>query len=77
LLPTVASLYPTSLESGLYAVPCKAFVATKSAGITNYIPDNYDALEVAAFDVDNWVIEESAIPIDSLLNLKLRGAGER
>ncbi|HEY9693952.1 MAG TPA: hypothetical protein V6D15_17250 [Oculatellaceae cyanobacterium] len=33
----------------------KAFVATKSAGITDYIPDNYNAPEVAAFDVDGWV----------------------
>lgn len=48
----VACGHITLVWSMLYR---KAFVATKSAGITDYIPDKYDAPQIAAFDVDGWV----------------------
>lgn len=34
---------------------CKAFVATRSAGLSDYIPDQYEAPQVEAGDVTGWV----------------------
>ena len=55
----------------------KAFLATKSAGLNDYIPDHYDAPQVNAGDVQGWVNALRLMADDSSLRERCEEMGDR